>query len=338
MKVWQGIGTTILAILLGVFLAVSATWFVLDRSILDKGKTKQALETAKIYETIRANNVIPKLTDDISKEITYTGALTKTDVIDSLREAFPQKVVTEATNTVVDSTYQWLNKKSPDISFSILVTDEKALFVNKIDEKVTSNLEKLSVCRTLAQIEDAAETLQCIPPNSSDVVIHDAVMEEVTNQVNAVDDAVTPETLGVSTAQLGDYRNLPDYVSYLWTLNLITLPLAGIVTLYLIIKRRAIGLIVVGVVLLIVSIACIIAGQQLMNIPMPTDAAARQFFVIERGLAGDQLRLLATIGGAVGAAMIIGGVIWRKQTLKRRKKKSHTHTHATPEPEKPITP
>lgn len=333
MKVWQGIGTTILAILLGVFLAVSATWFVLDRSVLDETQTKKALETAKIYESIRANNVIPKLTDDISREITYTGALTKTDVIDSLREAFPQKTVTEATNTVVDSTYQWLNKKSPDISFSILVTDEKQIFIAKIDEKVTKNLEKLSVCRTLAQIEDAAETLQCIPPNSSDVVIHDAVMEEVTNKVSAVDDAITPETLGVSTAQLGNYRNLPDYVSYLWTLNLITLPLAALITLYLIIKRRAIGLIVVGVVLLLVAIACIVAGQQLMNIPEPADAAARQFLVIERNLMGDQLRFLATVGGAAGATMVIGGIFWRKQALTRRKKKAHTH--AAPEPEKP---
>ena len=334
MKVWQGIGTTILAILLGVFLAVSATWFVLDRSILDEVQTKKALETAKVYETIRSKNVIPKLTDDISRQITYTGALTKTDVIDSLREAFPQKAVTEATNTVVDSTYQWLNKKSPDIGFSILVTDEKALFVNKIGEKVTANLEKLSVCRTLAQIEAASENLQCIPPNSSDVVIHDAVMEEVTNKVSAVDDAVTPETLGLSTAQLGEYRNLPDYLSYLWTLNLITLPLAGLITLYLIIKRRAIGLIVVGVIVLLVSIACIITGQQLMNIPLPTDAATRQFLVLERNLVGDQLRFLASVGGMVGAVMVIGGIFWRTQTLKRHKKKSHPHTATAPEPEK----
>lgn len=324
MKVWQGIGTTILAILLGVFLAVSATWFVLDRSILDEAKTKQALETAKIYESIRSNNVIPKLTEDISREVTYTSALTKTDVIDSLRLAFPQNTVTEATNTVVDSTYQWLNKKSPEISFSILVTDEKALFVSKIDEKVTANLDKLSVCRTLAQIEDAAETLQCIPPNSSDVVIHDAVMEEVTSQVNAVDDAVTPETLGISTAQLGNYRNSPDYLSYLWTLNLITLPLAGFIALYLILKRRAIGLIVVGVVLLLVAIACIVTGQQLMNIPMPSDAAAQRFLVIERNLAGDQLRFLAMIGGAAGAAMIIGGSLWLKRKMKHTKPQQKT--------------
>ncbi len=331
MKVWQGIGTTILAILLGVFLAVSATYFILDRSILNAAQTKKALESTKIYETIRNNQFIPQLTEDISSQVTYNGALTKTDVIDSLREAFPQSTITSSTNTVVDAAYQWLNKKSPDISFSILVTDEKALFISKIDEKVTKNLEKLPVCRTLAQIEEASDNLQCIPPTSSDAVIHDAIMEEVTNNVNGIDDAITPETLGLSNAQLGNYRNLPDYLSYLWTLNLITLPFAGLIALYLIIKRRGLGLLVIGIVLLLLSISCIIAGQQLMSISLPNDAATRQFLITERNLVGDQLRLLAMWGGIASIIFGAGGIFWMNRA-KRRSHKTKAASHHTEPP------
>lgn len=320
MKVWQGIGTTILALLLAVFLTVSAVYFVLDRSVLDADQTKKSLATAKVYDQIRNDRFIPQLLEDISSQATYGSALTKTDVLDSLRDAFPQATVTTASNTVIDATYQWLNKKSPDISFSISITDEKQKFLDSLSTRVMTNLKKLPDCRSFSDISDSPSEITCIPPFASIETVHTAIMLQVTEQVQQTDDAITPETLGISTAQLGGYRNTPDYLSYLWTLNLITLPLAGLIALYLIIKRRAVGLLVVGIVLLALSVGCIVAGLQLTATAPPTDAIARQVFVIEQALAGDQLRFLALIGGISGALMITGGILWRKQTKKRQQK------------------
>lgn len=135
-------------------------------------------------------------------------------------------------------------------------------------------------------------------------------MQPIREQTSRVDDQINAETVGLTSQSLGSARNIPDYISYLWTLNLITLPLAGLIALYLTLKRRGIGLITVGSVVLVLAIGCLVASQLIPSITLPAELLARTLLVSETTLVGQQLRFLALTGGVGGILMIAGGIVW----------------------------
>lgn len=317
MNIWRGIGTGILAVLLAVFLSVSALYYVLDHSILDVKQTKDILARSKFYTALRDDALLPGATKRAIEGATLGGPLTQTDIIDSLREVFPEQKVTAMTNTVIDAVYQWLNKKSPDIEFSLSLGTEKQRFLNVLEKRLSENLSKLPICTTWQSPDMPLSEMTCLPRYTTVATATETIMQPVREQISHIDDQITPEAVGLSSETLGGARNIPDYISYLWTLNLITLPLAGLVTLYLILKRRGIGLITAGSVVLVLAIGCLVASQLILSLPLPTEPLARSLISSETTLVSQQFRLLALFGGISGILMIAGGIVWIVMARKR---------------------
>lgn len=326
MNIWRGIGITFVAVLLAAFLAIAAAYFALDRSVLDTKKTEAALTHSQFYVIVRRDKFIPQLTEQITQKFSPSSALTTTDVIDSLRDAFPQDTVNSMTNTVIDATYAWLNKKSPDIDFSIPLTTERNTFIDALGKRVTTNLEKLPACTRYSQFSEDSNEITCIPPTATVEEVQGEIMDKVKEAVEQSDTAITPDTIGLDSKSLGSYDTAPDYLSLLWVANLVALPLAALLTLYLVVKRRSLGLIVIGITVLAIAVVCITAGQLLGTVALPSDSLTRTATGTMRPLIIDQLKLLAIWGGVASAFLIIGGVVWRKLAV-RRASREHYVSH-----------
>lgn len=310
MNIWRGIGTGILAVLLAVFLSISALYFVLDHSILDAQQTKDILSRSKFYTILRDDALLPGATKQAIEGAPIGGPLTQTEIIDSLREVFPEEKVATMANVVIDAVYQWLNKKSPDIEFSISLGAEKQRFLANVEKRLSENLNKLPICTTWQSPDTSLSEMTCLPRYTTVAAATETIMQPIREQTSRVDDQINAETVGLTSQSLGSARNIPDYISYLWTLNLITLPLAGLIALYLTLKRRGIGLITVGSVVLVLAIGCLVASQLIPSITLPAELLARTLLVSETTLVGQQLRFLALTGGVGGILMIAGGIVW----------------------------
>lgn len=317
MKVWRVISTTFIALMILGFLSVSAAYFVLENSVLDSERVETALAASPAYTLVRDQYVIPTVQQRVAGDATFGAALTQTDFLDSLRVALPEEKIQELSNSVLDATYLWVNKKSPDIELSVSLADEKQVFLDDLSGRVSTNLAKLPVCRAYS-VTDTLADIDCISPYATRDEYRDEIMQAVRQSVDQVDTTVTAATLGLDRAALGPARNIPDYVSYLWTLNLVTLPFAVLLSLYLIAKRRGVGMIVVGIVIGMVAVSCYALGRAILSAPLPPDELLRTLAGAGIPLITVQLQFLALWGGAASATMIVAGVLWISLGRKRR--------------------
>lgn len=320
MKVWRVISLTLWIIVLTVLLSISATYYLLAHTVLDQSKATDALRQTGFYDVLRSQVLLPRVQEQLSVQQDTGAVLPSQDVLDSVNQVFTTDKIRSITDQVVGATYKWTDNKAPSIDFSIPIADEKQALAKALETKIQQNVETLPRCGANDEISDNLAETTCLPLYVSRDAVSATAVNDMQERLQTIDDKLTPDTLHVTNKDLGSAVNTPDYVGYLWTLNLITLPLALIITLYLLLKRRGAGLIAVGVSIFVVGIIGLLAYGTLANskLAITDNALDNEIIKASQLLIKPTLLLGSGVGAVTGVIAIAGGVFWQRARRKKQ--------------------
>lgn len=333
MKVWRVISLTLWGIVLFGLLIVSVGYFTLDQSVMNQTKMKQALESHSTYKIVRTEQVIPQFMGRSPVDLDDTGVLTQSDLLKALEQVFNEQKVKNLSEQVVDIMYEWLNKKRPDLTFSFDLSQEKQQLLADLSGRVVANAQKLPDCTDTFPDTDELREFTCIPYYTDATTIASSVNAELASSFENLDITLTSDDVGLTARQLGALVNLPDYYGYLWALNLVTLPLAGLLALYLLIKRRGTGVIAIGAAVLVSATALLVGGHTIDRFVSHSDPMVHAILQAAYEVIGETINLFTLIGLTSGIILITLGIllVLRKRQLQQVDKQGKALTPEEPE-------
>lgn len=311
MKVWRGISLGLWSVTLTVLLLICTVYFLVSNTLLDEVAVTKQLDSSRVYGVLRTEVVIPAITDQITRKSDPNSLISPDVITKSLSSSLSETDVKTISQPMLDALYGWLNKKRPDPNFSVSIAAENEQFLASLKDTVKQKLTSLPVCAMYYVDEATLVRGECLPQYTTVDVALDEVMTQVRVQATPFGTEISDQTVGLSSKQLGDNANIPDYLSYLWTLNLIALPLAGLSILYLLIKFGGTGAIVIGSVLVLLGAGLLGAYLLLRSIQLPTEIIQRTFSQAGQTLLLGELWPLALIGLGSGLLGISLGVMWQ---------------------------
>lgn len=324
MKVWRVISLSLCGIFLCGCALISLTYTVLDHSVLDQTKVKQALTAHGFYNALRSEQIIPELYKTSSLQLaTNNNLLKRQDILDALQQVFTQTKVTQISDVALNNIYAWLNKKQLELTFSVSVSDEKKQLLSLLSNKIDQRAQSLPDCTIAETIAFDTTNPSCIPFFLTASTISAQAKQVLADKFEPISGSITNDDLGLTPSKLGQLAYAPDYIGYLWALNLITLPLAVLTSLYLLFKRRGQGVIVIGAALLLNGAAAV-AGYVVMSKPFPYwhgaafDAALQAL----KAVVQSTFTMWIGLGLGGGIVLLVLGAIWNRQS-KRRSSPSH---------------
>ena len=320
MKVWRVISLTLWTIVLTTLLIASSTYYLLSYTVLDQSKATTTLRQTKFYDVVRDQTLLPKVQQQISSGQDSGAILPAKDIVTEVNQVFTTDKIRSITDQILGATYKWADNKAPAIEFSIPLTDEKAALSKNLEARIKQNVNNLPKCTAADDIPENPAELTCLPFYVSRNTLSSEAVSDMQNRLQSVDDTLTPETLRMTNKDLGSAVNTPDYIGYLWTLNLITLPLAIIISLYLALKRRGAGLITIGVSLFLVGVIGLSSYGALQNPHLISTYNALDNEIMKAGklLIQPTLLLGSGVGALTGAAAIVGGIFWLRASRKSK--------------------
>lgn len=315
MKVWRVISLTLWTIVLTSLLIVSSAYYLLSTTVLDQSRATAALRQTKFYDVIRNETLQPKVQDQLSTDGSGGAILPSSDVLAGVQQVFTTDKIRSITDQILGATYKWADNKAPGIEFSIPIADEKAALSKALEAKIKQNVNNLPKCSAGTEVPDSLADATCLPYYVSRDTVSSEAISSMQNHLQNVPDTLSTETLNLTNKDLGSAVNTPDYIGYLWTLNLITLPLAIIVSLYLLLKRRGAGLIAIGLSLFIVGVIGLSAYGVLHNPKLASTDNALDNEIIKASqiLVQPALLLGGGVGVGVGIAAVAGGIQWLRR-------------------------
>src|SRR6266496_1990148 len=151
------------ASLLSLICSIAVGFFVilatLQTTVLDRNETKAWLRDSGVYQTALTNvidnnpTITQQLEDNPIPQDTLKAALNQT---------FPSNYVQAGTEKIIDSTYDWLDGSTPEITFEINTTDKKEAFVTSLAALLEPQTATLPRCASLAAFDPGNPP--CIPP------------------------------------------------------------------------------------------------------------------------------------------------------------------------------
>ena len=314
-------------VLLGL-LVVSVSYYALDQSAMNQAKMKQSLASHNVYQLVRTEEVIPQLVGRSPVELGDSGIFTKADLLKSLEQVITEEKVKTWGGQVTDITYEWLNKKRPDLTFSIDMSQEKQQLLADLSSRVNANVKNLPECTTQLAASDVWREWTCLPYYVTVTEVANSVNGELTSSFSDLNSTITNEDVGLTARQLGAAVNLPDYYGYLWALNFVTLPLAALIALYLIVKRRGAGLIAIGAAVLFAALLLLVGGNALGRFATASDPLQQAVLQSAYGVMSETIGLYTPIGLTGGIILITLGIllVLRKRQIEQVSEQSQTST------------
>ena len=319
MKVWRVISLTLWGFILTLMLAISGSYYLLSTTVLDQAKTTAALHKTNFYDVIRDQVLLPKVQEQISPG--QTGAvLPQQDIVTEVKDTFTLDKVQVIIDSVMGATYRWADSKTPAIEFSIPIANEKQALTTALEARIRQNVNALPRCDASSEISDNLATATCLPAYITRDAVSAAAITELHDHSQAVGDTLTPEVLSMTNKDLQSSVNAPDYIGYLWAINLVALPLALIITLYLLLKRRGVGLVVVGVSIFMIGLIALSAYVLLHQFSASSfdEALSKEVVKASKFLLEPALMLASAIGLGTGIIAAAGGIFWQRARNKKR--------------------
>jgi len=332
-------GLVVAVALFGPLFLLSVMSFAFNRTLGDRGYTKQTIDEAGFYAAIG--------------ETIQTEAVGGSDSTDPLITAALQSAVSgdNLQNTLeplVDGTYSWLSGDTQQPEFTLAIEPLKANFQETLTASLQTRAASLPACTTAAPTGDDVFTYNCIPPGTDvDALITDAVTKISGNASVFSDEVVADGTVSTEEAQdLGindPTQNLPDglpkmyqfLTNGLWFFVTGTV-LAGIGTVLLSLTWLH-GLRKLGVLLVVNGLAVLVLGLILSFVVSSliptasvesTEAAVNALQQASKIILADNAGMFKLIGIVATILGIISIVV---STILLNKDKK-------PEPAKPETP
>jgi hypothetical protein len=316
----RGLGRWLISLGIGLLLAAWITGSVLQASVLNRDMVKHWLATSGVYDNALKSFFMLE---------TNQGLATGEDIQKAFDATFPPSYLRQQTETVLDATYDWIDGKSSNISFTIAIKDKREAFRDNLIKQVEPRVAALPACPT--RINPNTNNPTCIPQgvNARDFAAQILQLDDDSDFLNV---PITPQSLAGSGFQAPEVPQLPGIVGAVRS-SLLVLPIVLLVfgAFYVLLsdsKLRGLGiigrrvffqglLVVAGGVLVwtagpTIDIAAATQGNDTQQLAL----AQNIINPVVRTILPDVGRLFALFGGIVTAA---GGAAWLVAFIIRRK-------------------
>jgi hypothetical protein len=315
----RGAGRWLLSLLVAAMVTAWIGASVMQATLLNRQVVKSWLASSGMYDKALRSLFNLESNQDVA---------TKEDMQNAFDTTFPPNYIKQQTETVLDATYDWIDGKKPNISFSIPIKDKRDEFTANLIKQVQPRIAALPQCPSHSSPNTTKPT--CIPQGTK--------ADDFTKQLLNIssDDSflaqpITPQSLVQSGQQVPNIPALPMYASYIRTLTL-ALP-AGILlcaaAYVLLTDSKLKGLAIISRRTFFHALLIAVAGGLLWWFGSSLDLGAasqgadlQQILVIKnilnpvlRDVLPDVGRTIILYSGIVAAA---GGIGWLASFIARR--------------------
>lgn len=236
MNVVRGIFSWLCLYLVGTAFFITASLFAL-LAVLNPATIKDTLREKNVY-----SSVVPSVLSSANYQQQSVGQLPLQDpgVRSAVEKAFPASDLEQKTNTVIDSTFVWLEGKTEKPDFKLDFTQNKQQLATELGNYTEDRVESLPRC-TLANLPETYDplTIKCLPPGVSASGLSEVVRQQVSNDQNFLKETViTSDTLTLDPANTTGATNPLDGLDstrtlyqnktlLMWLLPILTILLAA---------------------------------------------------------------------------------------------------------------
>lgn len=323
MKVWRGFTLTVWVILLTLLATYAMQYRALQTTALDKEVAKVHLQRSGAYETFRDTVLLDKLRSIVQEQFPKNTLVDDAMLRAVLAETLPKAEMERRFEPAVDAFYGWIDSKEPEISFSIDLSDRVGVFYRVLEVQLAKKLTSLPSCGDYRYPpEDAVLVDKCIPVYISVAEVTSTVMGSLETSELPFGNTITHETFASSQSQTIVPKQTPTYLNYLWVLNYIALALFILISLLLVISRKSLGLIAIGISLIAAG-SMVWITQPILSRLVPSQTEG--MFRLISDTAGTLLGAFSATGTryalisiGVGAVLVAAATTWRWWKRNRR--------------------
>lgn len=239
--------------------------------------------------------------ESLVDEATVSGALATSFSDAELRQLF-----TPATASLA----AWLNSKQPDASFSVDARRQFDALTTQLSERLSAKMMALPACGFRNTMADIAQGV-CRPPFSTQDELKAEIADTLRAQPLVKEGTLTSEQLALPDSLIARTRNLPEYLTMLYSAAIFAAGVLLIGALWVLWKHRFAGLIVIGLAGLIAA-ASLLAVQNNLLAAVNSLALATGYQAVARAVAGtigsELFSLLAPLAGISAVVALVGAV------------------------------
>lgn len=317
MLVWRGFTLTLWVALLATCGAFILLYHALSTTVLDVRSTKSLLANSKAYDTVRDTVLVNQVMAGITEQYPANKLVDTAMVGDVMKVVLPSEVLAQRFDPAVTNIYRWLDSKEEDIAFSVTVVDKKDSFYRVLEERVAAKLTAIDSCGDYRYPpEEAVLQDLCLPVYVSAKEATQATMGSIRAGDFPLSETLTQESLFGTKADRGKFNELPTYLNILWTLNLVALAVFVVAALFVVISRKSLGFIALGVSLVIAGIATWLIGPVVVALTTaasqssPVARAVTDVLITPFTVTTTNSALLTILGGIAITALAF---VWRWQ-------------------------
>jgi hypothetical protein len=248
MKVWRGFTLVFWTVILALCFAVILFHYSLQGSVLNKDASKERLANSGAYVIIRDTIVADKITASLEERYPHNKLIDKALVRETVAEVFPDSGLRKQIDPIIDVVYAWVDSKRPDVSFDIPIASHQEQFYRSLEVRLGKKIAALPSCNDYRYPPDLAVLNDlCLPIYvKASEVLADAMIA-VRSAESPFDASFTGDTFSLPVEQPGSLKMVPTYLNYLWVLNYVAIAIAIFTSILLLVSRKLVGLMAVGV-------------------------------------------------------------------------------------------
>lgn len=312
-------------------------------SVFNESAVKQGLSDSGIYDSFMS---------ELSKTLqtqtsTQTESILTSDALaNALANTYSSDYIQSQTETIIDSTYNWANGTSSEISFTIPVNEQRDTLIQELATAIEPAISQLQTCTALNQA--SAQSSACLPSNMTS---EEFAKSLATQAISGSDFASTPissDSLNVNSAS-SPLAQLPQYFQILrWsTIILAALAVAAFAIMLIVSTEKIKTMALFGrrlffgaLIPLCFGAAMYWLGSQASGLPgLDSSTISMAAIVVPLmqkflQLIGLQLIIFGGAFTAIGLAIWIGFKVWISK--KNKETKEDKKAKADQPPAKPI--
>ena len=193
-------------------LVATATIWILRFTIGDRTIVKQWFDASDAYV-----NFVDEVVNANIKQIEESeeASSINTEIIENAAQAaFPPDELKKNVELVIDGIYDWLEQRTPVLSFELDFTENKEILINELADDVFNTAATLPVCETFEiPSEIDVYSAECIPAQLPPEDLRDSFVEEFSkNQDFLADPVIRASDLTINY----NGEDMPFYDAYGW--------------------------------------------------------------------------------------------------------------------------
>lgn len=320
----------LLAVALSAALSIWILVATLNATIANREVVKQWLVASGVYQNALGSVL------QVSASSAADGKIVSSDLLQkALAQTFDSAFIQQSTNTVLDASFDWMEGKTQNLTFSIPVQEKAGAFSANLAALVLPKLEALPQCTTRISVDNPNE-ITCLPAgvNAKDYA---AQLTQPSQETNFLQAPLTQDTFKGSFPQS---PWLPQAMQ--WTRTLFAaLPIAMLCVAALYVwlspsKLRGLGLVgrrlTIGAAITLIGGLFLWFSSMTVDVSGSVEATDQQQVAIANTLVNPLARtILPDVGRALtlysGIVVAVAGATWLGAFIWRHKRSSGQPPH-----------